>query len=186
MNSATPSPFANWQNFYVIVGSSAAALTGLQFVVMTLIVQARATANMRDIRAFGTPTVVHFCTALMVASLMAAPLRSRWDFSVCLGICGTAGLLYALRTVWHARKAEYNPDMEDWFWYSAVPFAAYLGLATAAILLWRGVEFSLDMVAVDTLLFLVIGIRNAWDVVTYVASKHGSAAANDKQEPKIE
>jgi hypothetical protein len=28
---------AAWDNFYVIVGSSAAALTGLQFVVATLI-----------------------------------------------------------------------------------------------------------------------------------------------------
>ena len=46
-----------WQNFYVIVGSSAGALIGLQFVVMALI------ANMPDIRvqtlageAFVTPT----------------------------------------------------------------------------------------------------------------------------------
>jgi hypothetical protein len=32
----TPS-MGGWDNFYVIVGSSAAALTGLQFVVITLI-----------------------------------------------------------------------------------------------------------------------------------------------------
>jgi hypothetical protein len=31
------SALAGWQNFYVIVGSSAGALIGLQFVVMTLI-----------------------------------------------------------------------------------------------------------------------------------------------------
>jgi hypothetical protein len=30
-------PLAGWQNFYVIVGSSAGALIGLQFVVITLI-----------------------------------------------------------------------------------------------------------------------------------------------------
>jgi len=30
-------PLGTWQNFYVIVGSSAGALIGLQFVVMTLI-----------------------------------------------------------------------------------------------------------------------------------------------------
>src|SRR5947208_3307375 len=33
---AAVSPFAAWENFYVIVGSSAAALTGLQFVVVVL------------------------------------------------------------------------------------------------------------------------------------------------------
>src|SRR5205823_8429588 len=35
------SPFAAWENFYVIVGSSAAALTGLQFVVVVLGAEAR-------------------------------------------------------------------------------------------------------------------------------------------------
>jgi hypothetical protein len=30
-------PLAGWENFYVIVGSSAGALIGLQFVVITLI-----------------------------------------------------------------------------------------------------------------------------------------------------
>src|SRR2546422_6384345 len=31
-----PTPFSAWENFYVIIGSSAAALTGLQFVVVVL------------------------------------------------------------------------------------------------------------------------------------------------------
>jgi hypothetical protein len=37
----TASPFGAWESFYVIVGSSAAALTGLQFVVITLSAQER-------------------------------------------------------------------------------------------------------------------------------------------------
>src|SRR5213075_1207236 len=36
MHQAVPSPLEAWANFYVILGSSAAALTGLQFVVLTL------------------------------------------------------------------------------------------------------------------------------------------------------
>jgi len=39
MADATLSTLAHWANFYVIVGSSAGALTGLQFVVMTLVAQ---------------------------------------------------------------------------------------------------------------------------------------------------
>src|SRR5207249_10752267 len=34
-------PFSAWENFYVIIGSSAAALTGLQFVVVVLGAEAR-------------------------------------------------------------------------------------------------------------------------------------------------
>jgi hypothetical protein len=40
MHEAVASPLAAWESFYVIVGSSAAALTGLQFVVMALIADA--------------------------------------------------------------------------------------------------------------------------------------------------
>jgi hypothetical protein len=37
VDHASVSPLAAWENFYVIVGSSAAALTGLQFVVVALL-----------------------------------------------------------------------------------------------------------------------------------------------------
>ena len=49
-----------WTNFYVIVGSAAGALIGLQFVVMTLIANlpiSRGNAQAGD--AFSTPTVAH-------------------------------------------------------------------------------------------------------------------------------
>ena len=60
-----------WGNFYVIVGSSAGALTGLQFVVMTLIAQTdMARGRGESISAFGTPNVVHFCAALPVMAYL--------------------------------------------------------------------------------------------------------------------
>ena len=37
MHGAAVWPLPTWQNFYVIIGSAAAALTGLTFVVITLI-----------------------------------------------------------------------------------------------------------------------------------------------------
>jgi hypothetical protein len=61
MNPGTLPPLAAWQSFYVVLGSAAAALTGLQFVVMALVSNSRQTGSMREVDAFGTPTVVHFC-----------------------------------------------------------------------------------------------------------------------------
>jgi hypothetical protein len=69
MGQASFWPLAGWANFYVIIGSSAGALTGLQFVVITLIAQARRPASRQDLRAFGTPAVVHFCAALLVSAV---------------------------------------------------------------------------------------------------------------------
>jgi hypothetical protein len=64
-------PVAAWDNFYVIVGSSAAALTGLQFVVIALGAEARAIRG-QTIGAFGTPTIVHFCAVLLVSAILSA------------------------------------------------------------------------------------------------------------------
>ena len=164
-------PLGQWINFYVIIGSSAGALTGLQFVVITLIAQAEAMGSMLEIRAFGTPTVVHFCVALLISGVMSAPWHALSSVSYCVGGCATAGLAYSLRVVWHAKKTAYTPDAEDWLWYAALPIAAHAALLTAAVLLWFVPVTPLFMIAVTTLMFLFIGIHNAWDTVTYVTVK---------------
>jgi hypothetical protein len=175
---------STWQNFYVILGSAAGALTGLQFVVLTLIAQARTASSMTEIRAFGTPTVIHFCTALLVSALMAAPWPSLADFAVCLAICGLAGSVYSLSTIWHARKAAYNPDVEDWIWYVTLPLFANLGLLAAAGALPWNAQWPLWLLAADTLTFLLIGVHNSWDTVTYIAVNHTQKEENRQNHPK--
>lgn len=172
MEQATLPLLARWANFYVIVGSSAGALTGLQFVVVTLIAEARLETSMQEIRAFGTPTVVHFCVALLVSAIMSAPWHALPHIGFCLAGCGGAGIAYAIRIIHHAQKAAYNPDTEDWIWYAALPLAAYASLLVAAILLWWQAMASLFVIAGTTLLFLFVGIHNAWDAVTYITMQH--------------
>jgi hypothetical protein len=41
MSEALLAPLAAWQNYYVIIGTAAATLTGLMFVVITLMAQLR-------------------------------------------------------------------------------------------------------------------------------------------------
>jgi hypothetical protein len=61
---------SRWENYYVIVGSAAAALIGIQFVVITLIGSLQKRTSAESIRAFGTPTVVHLATALVISAVM--------------------------------------------------------------------------------------------------------------------
>ncbi len=173
MNHATVSLLTGWQNFYVIVGSAAGALTGLQFIVITLMAQGRSLSDMQGVRAFGTPTVTHFCAALLISAAMTAPWPSLPFAGIFLGVFAAAGCLYSLRVVFHARKAEYDPDLEDWIWYTALPLVAHLTLLAGAILLYGQKFWSLFIVAADALLFLLIGLHNSWDTVTYIAVKFG-------------
>jgi hypothetical protein len=67
---------AGWENFYVIVGSSAGALIGLQFVVLTLIAgRPVARGEAQAGAAFSTPSVVHFGVVLLLSAIISAP----WD-----------------------------------------------------------------------------------------------------------
>ncbi len=168
----------NWTNFYVIVGSSAGALTGLQFVVMALVAEARGQASMSDIRAFGSPTVVHFCAVLFVSATVTAPWPWVVGPSLNLAVCGAAGVVYILNAIRHARRPTgYQPDAEDWFWYAALPLACYFALFLTGLCLRAHVQGFLFLLAGIALVLLYTGIRNAWDTVTYIAvtrKPHGS------------
>jgi hypothetical protein len=173
MEAAVVSPLANWDNFYVIVGSSAGALTGLQFVVIALVANTRQAGSMLEIRAFGTPTVVHFCAALLVSAIVSAPWHRLTSVAFCLASCGAAGVVYAIRVVQHARKQTgYNADAEDWTWYAVLPMVAYGSLAISAFVLPSHPDTSLFVIAGMALLLLFTGIHNSWDAVTYIAIRH--------------
>ena len=76
MHDPAGSPLAAWESFYVIIGSSAAALIGLQFVVIALLAETRRHSSTKEIDAFATPTIVHFATVLLLSSILSAPWPS--------------------------------------------------------------------------------------------------------------
>src|SRR6267378_3634533 len=159
-----------WENFYIIVGSSAGALTGLQFVVMALVADSPTRADTNTIDTFGTPTVVHFCAVLLVSSILSAPWQALSHASAVVGICGAAGVIYSLIVVRRARNVTaYKPELEDWIFHCVLPLVAYLTLLVSAVTLTFRHVPALFGVAFFTLILLFVGIHNAWDTVTYVA-----------------
>jgi len=159
-----------WESFYVIVGSSAGALTGLQFVVMALVAESEARAGTGEIAAFGTPTVVHFCAVLLVSAILSAPWPGLGGAAISIAVIGGLGVIYAvivaLRT---ARTTQYRAVMEDWIWHVVLPLVAYVALVEAGATMQRLETGALFTVGAAALLLLFIGIHNAWDTVTYIA-----------------
>jgi hypothetical protein len=165
---------ADWQNFYVIVGSSAGALTGLQFVVITLIADA-GIASMREVRAFGSPTTVHFCMALLISAVAACPWHGLESAAIAFGACGFGGVVYSLSAIRHARnQTGYQPDWEDWMWFGWLPLVIYAALCANAFLIRKTASSGLFLLAAVSLALLFLGIRNAWDTVTYIAVQRPS------------
>ena len=174
MTDAVHEAVARWANFYLITGTAAAALTGLQFIVQTLLasreVRAFTGENPEEgIAAFGSPTVVHFALALFFSAVMCAPWPGTGELRVTLGIFGLLALLYSgivLRRT--RRQTSYTPTAYDWFWHIMLPAAAYVGVLVGALLLGDGVTGALFAVGGATLLLILVGIHNSWDTVTYI------------------
>ncbi len=162
-------PFDGWANFYVIVGSSAGALIGLQFVVITLIANRPVGgSDAQASAAFTTPSVVHFGAVLLLSALGNVPwggvgaVAALWGL---MGLCGTAYTFVVSRRM-RAQNA-YRPVFEDWLFHALLPLAAYATLAAAALLA-RAYTRPALFVAAAALLLLFVGIHNAWDTVTHL------------------
>src|SRR5579871_6519742 len=158
---------AGWQNFYVIVGSSAGALIGLQFVVMTLIASRPIASSPQAGDAFGTPTVVHFGAALLLSAAGSAPWHALVGPAIFWRVLGLIGVVYSIVVARRMRKQTvYTPQFEDWL-FLMLPFIAYATLLGSAYWLRSNFTAALFAIAGAALLLLFTGIHNAWDAVTY-------------------
>lgn len=128
------SELIEWNNFYVIVGSSAGALIGLQFVVLTLIAGrpiVRGEAQAGD--AFSTPSVVHFGVVLLLSAVVSAPWDGIGIVAVLWGLMGLNGVMYVAVVARRMRvQTVYKPVFEDWLFHMLLPFVAYAMLAGSA------------------------------------------------------
>jgi hypothetical protein len=158
-----------WDNFYVIVGSSAGALIGLQFVVITLIADLPVIRDAAQASgAFTTPSVIHFGIVLLLSAIVSMPWNGIDAVAVIWALMGLGGIAYATIVALRLRAQNvYKPVFEDWLSHVLLPFAAYAALAVAAGLARSHARPALFLVAGSSLLLLFVGIHNAWDTVTY-------------------
>jgi hypothetical protein len=171
MLESAPSVLTPWSNFYIMIGSAAASLTGLMFVVITLVMGTERLKKAEDgISTFSTPTVVHFGAALLVSAILSAPWHWLLHPAILLGLLGSAGVVYLVRIMYRTKRlTNYNPDVEDWAWYAILPFVAYAVTLAGAVMLPFFPAQALFVLALGATLLVFIGIHNAWDIVTYIA-----------------
>jgi hypothetical protein len=171
-----------WNSFYVIVGSSAGALIGLQFVVLTLIAERpRATAAEAG-AAFATPSVVHFAVVLLLSAFMSAPWHAVSIVAIFWGVAGLGGVVYAIVVARRMRtQTAYKPVFEDWLFHVLLPLAAYAILALSALIARSSERIALFLVGSATLVFLFVGIHNAWDAITWHVFVNKPAEQNDRK-----
>jgi hypothetical protein len=68
-------------------------------------------------------------------------------------------------------------------WYTILPLIAYIALLVAGLLLPLFQTLALFVIATGTLLLVIMGIRNAWDMMTYMVIE-GLQRENKSQDEK--
>ena len=171
-----------WASYYVIIGSSAAALTGLMFVVITLVNDSSRRPSLDAISAYSTPTIIHFGAALLISAIASAPWHRIGPAGLTIGAVGAAGVVYVgfvVRMITRLPETTYKAVFEDWLFNVILPLVVYITVLSMAFVLPGHSEAALFGVGGATLLLLFVGIHNAWDIVTFlVLSPERTGASN--------
>jgi hypothetical protein len=171
MDTAAHALLTEWEAFYVIVGSSAGALTGLMFVVITLAADNELPRTPDTVNAFATPNVIHFVVVLLLSALLSAPWRRLQDPAHLVGATALAGVIYVLVIARRMfRQTGYRSVLEDWIWHLVLPMIAYAALFIGAAGLSHDQQWATFLIGGVNLLLVCIGIHNAWDTVTYIVA----------------
>ena len=173
MQGSTTEVLHNWQNFYVLTGGSAATLMGLVFVPASLGANLKnSDAITRGMRSFVAPIIINFTTVLLVAAFLTIPTHTYASLSFLLACGGVAGLGYQGSTgvqLWRHHRQTSPVKPEDWFWRVIFPALGYFLVLIVAFGLPKPRVPVLNTLPIAVISFLLIGIRNTWDLVLWIA-----------------
>jgi hypothetical protein len=100
-----------------------------------------------------------------------------------LVLTGLASLGYIVRHLPFLRERyrARSIDRSDLFWYSLMPSIGYLLYLDAGIGLLKGTpHHAFDALATASVLLMVIGVRNAWDLVVFLALSRLRTSGGDR------
>jgi hypothetical protein len=160
----TALPLAEWRDFYVMIGTAAGVIVGATFIVATL--ASGLEKRSIGLRGFITPTAVHLGSVLLGSAILAVPTLTPVAFAILLGVGGIGGAGYGVvvaSRIWNMKL-----DRDDRVFYVILPILTYLGMGVAALMALVPGMPTLETVAVVQVVLLVIGMRNSWDMATFM------------------
>ena len=160
-----------WHDFYLVIGTAGLTLTGLLFVVVSLAPRVIAHRPASGVKAFLSPNVVYFTTALVVSAMFLVPSLPPRVIGILLCTGAVGSLLYLASTRAHENWRRNKLPFLDWVWFVCLPVATYGLLLLSGVGFLSHAALSMHGVAVALILLLVVGIRNAWDLVIWISQK---------------
>jgi hypothetical protein len=164
--------FEGWDGYFVLLGTASGGLIGLLFVVVTLTSNVERSRALRAAGVYMTPIAVHFGAVLSISAITLVPRLTAPQDAGLIGLFTLIGLSAATRSCLGILEFRRGPDPPHWsdFWgYGAAPATAYVLLFVSAAGVWVRAAWSVYALAALLLILLLVAIRNAWDLITWMA-----------------
>src|SRR5215510_1741063 len=124
-------PLEHWREFFLLVGTAAAALVALLFVAASVAVGYLTAERASSSRTYMSPVVVHFTAILVACALALVPSHTRVSFGLVLAAGALAAGAYSTMILLRVLKGS-TLDWVDRFDYGIAPVIGYAGGLVAA------------------------------------------------------
>ncbi|MGH6980918.1 MAG: hypothetical protein ACREFC_06895 [Stellaceae bacterium] len=161
--------FHVWRDFFIVTATAAATLVGAMFVVVSIATGIITRERSAGSHAYLTSTVVHLGAALLASLLTMAPSVTWLSFAGALTAGGIVGVIYV--AILSRAVAKFSMDWTDMLWYSALPIIGYLAMLGAGVLGFAANFYAVEALAAASVLLLICGVRNAWDMIMIFAMR---------------
>jgi hypothetical protein len=169
--------FEHWGEFFLLLGSAAAVLIGLIFVVISLMQDRSRSSVLTGSRLYMGPIVLGVSFVLVLSAAALTPGVERPTFAAITGAVALWGLargIMSLTGIQRLRNTEDAPHWSDPWFYGVMPIVIYLALGAVEAAFWTGSDWSEYGLAAVLTGALLLAIRNEWDLITWIAPRGGA------------
>jgi hypothetical protein len=167
----------HWGEFYLLIGTAAAALVALLFVALSI--GAGIIVPNPKTRTYMSPVAFHFAAVLAGSALALVPSHTALSLAALIGLGALGATAYSAFVIYRL-FADDVADLADRFCYGVLPLASYAAALIAAWLFFSARAHAADLLACSLLILLVVNIRNAWDLMLAMTRMHYNAKRGEQ------
>jgi hypothetical protein len=167
--------FEHWSDFFLLVGSAAAVLIGLIFVVISLLQDRSRSTVLAGTRLYMGPIVLGISFVLTLSAAALTPGVGRCAFAALTGVVAIWGLARGvISTLGIQRLTRIDDEPPHWtdiWFYGVIPCGIYIAFGIVALAYWQDLSWAGYGLAGVITAALLLAIRNEWDLITWIAPR---------------
>ena len=166
--------FQQWTDFFLLMGSAAAVLIGLIYVVISLMRDRPRSSVLSGSRLYMGPIVLSVSFVMVLSAAALTPgITRQWIAGITAAIA-LWGLTRGVMSFVGLRRlvgAESEVHWTDLWFYGVFPSALYIAFGIVALAFCSGWQWAPYGLAVALTAALLLAVRNEWDLITWIAPR---------------